>query len=317
MSLSISNVNIDQCHCQLLMLHCTRISRDFSGYRQAETPMMTGMDHRPTTLDSASRNRAAAPARREFRIRELAEVSDTTVRNIRAYQDRGLIPPPERRGRVSIYGEEHLARLRVITEMLDRGYTLASIADLFTAMEAGHDIADLLGLQRAVSSPWSNETPQTYTLTELMRMFGGRFAPRWLMIATDLGLLEQTGAKFRAPSPRILQVAAQLVEAGIPFEDMVSVVRKLRANVEAAAEDMVRLVERHCFDKYGPGLPPEDKVPELADLVWRLRPLVEQGVLSEVARAMEIAANKHLGDRLSYVVEMLEEREGVGPHASD
>lgn len=273
--------------------------------------MMRGMENRPPNLDSTSRNRPPAPERREFRIRELSERSGTTVRNIRAYQDRGLIPPPQRRGRVSIYSEEHLARLRVITEMLDRGYTLASISDLFSAMEAGHDIADLLGLQRAVSSPWTDETPQTYSLTELMRLFGGRFSPRWLMIATDLGLLEQTGAKFRAPSPRIVQVAAQLVEAGIPFEDMVSVVRKLRANVEAAAEDMVRLIERHCFDKYGPGLPPEDKVPELADLVWKLRPLVEQGVLSEVARAMEIAANKHLGDRLSFVLESLSEDSGA------
>ena len=249
----------------------------------------------------------------EYRIRELSRLSGTSVRNIRAYQDRALIPPPIRRGRVSIYSYDHLSRLRVITEMLDRGYTLSSIGELFQAMEAGHDIADLMGLQRAVSSPWTEEVPQTYSLGELMKLFRGPFSPRWLMIATDLGLLEQTGAKFRAPSPRIVHAAAELVAAGIPFEDMVSVVRKLRANVEAASEDMVRLVERHCFDKYGPGLPPAEKVPELADLVWRLRPLVEQGVLSEVARAMEIAANKHLGDRLSYVLEALYEQQNRAP----
>ncbi|WP_348673721.1 MerR family transcriptional regulator [uncultured Abyssibacter sp.] len=268
-------------------------------------------DNVPGTVRQAQDNLS------EYRIRELARLSGTSVRNIRAYQDRGLIPPPVRRGRVSIYSHDHLSRLRVITEMLDRGYTLSSIGELFQAMEAGHDIADLMGLQRAVSSPWTDEVPQTYSLGDLMKMFRGNFSPRWLMIATDLGLLEQTGAKFRAPSPRIVHAAAELVAAGIPFEDMVSVVRKLRANVEAASEDMVRLVERHCFDKYGPGLPPADKVPELAELVWRLRPLVEQGVLSEVARSMEIAANKHLGDRLSYVLETLYEREHQAPGGDD
>lgn len=266
-------------------------------------------------MSARSKNRSEArpttDGREEQRytIDELSDVSATTVRNIRAYQDRGLIPPPQRRGRVGIYNNEHLARLRVIAQMLERGYTLASIGDLFDAMAQGHDIAQLMGLQHAVSSPWTDETPQTYSLPELLKMFGGTFSPRWLMVATDLGILEQVGAKFRAPSPRILHAAAELVAVGIPLDDMLSVVRKLRSNVESAAEDMVRLVERHCFDKYGHGLPPSDKVPELADTVWRLRPLVEQGVLSEVARAMEIAANKHLGDRLSFVLDTLREQD--------
>ena len=65
------------------------------------------------------------------------------------------------------------------------------------------------------------------------------------------------------------------------------------------------------IDYYKEGLELDN--PELADLVWRLRPLVEQGVLSEVARAMEIAANKHLGDRLSYVLEALYEQQNRAP----
>lgn len=238
-----------------------------------------------------------------YTINALATAAGTNVRNIRAYQDRCLIPPPEKKGRQAIYREEHLGRLRVIAQMLDRGYTLTSIGDLFEALTQGHDIADLMGLGHAVSSPWTDETPKTYTLVELMKMFRGNFSPRWLMHATDLGILEQQGAKFRAPSPRMLHAASELVNAGIPLDDMLSVVRKLRSNVESAAEGMVRLVERHCFDKYGPGLPPAEKVQEPVDLVWRLRPLVEMGVLSEVARAMEAAANKHLGDRLGFVLD--------------
>src|SRR5262245_28473542 len=94
--------------------------------------------------------RGPRPAERggkEYAVDELARAADTTVRNVRAYQDRGLLAPPERRGRSGIYTETHLSRLRIIGQLLERGYTLASIADLFSAIEHGHDLADLLGLE--------------------------------------------------------------------------------------------------------------------------------------------------------------------------
>ena len=47
-------------------------------------------------------------------IDELARAAGTTVRNVRVYQDRGLLPPPERRGRLGLYGPDHLRRLRLV-----------------------------------------------------------------------------------------------------------------------------------------------------------------------------------------------------------
>ncbi len=89
----------------------------------------------------------------EYSIDELARAASTTVRNVRAYQDRGLLPPPERRGRVGIYGESHLSRLRIIGQLLARGFTLVSIGELINAWESGSDLGGLLGLESAVSSP--------------------------------------------------------------------------------------------------------------------------------------------------------------------
>ncbi|HVZ69581.1 MAG TPA: MerR family transcriptional regulator, partial [Rhizomicrobium sp.] len=66
----------------------------------------------------------------EFTIDELAREAGTTVRNVRAYQEKGLLPPPEKRGRVGIYGNAHLARLRLISPLLERGYSLANVAEL-------------------------------------------------------------------------------------------------------------------------------------------------------------------------------------------
>jgi DNA-binding transcriptional MerR regulator len=260
---------------------------------------------------SASLPSSTSSAGKEFTVDQLARAAGTTVRNVRAYQDRGLLEPPERRGRAGIYTEQHLSRLKIIGDLLGRGYTLASIGELFGALEQGHDIAQLLGLEHAVTSPWTDEVPQTYGLTDLVKMYGN-FNPRWLLRASELGILVQDGARFRAPSPRLLQAGAELVKAGIPLDEMLEVVAQLRANVESAADDMVRLVEKHVFDRYGKGLPPPAEMPKVADVIWRLRPLVEMAVHAEVARAMEIAANKHIGDRLARILEQLTPRSPAG-----
>lgn len=262
------------------------------------------------TTARKTRRRSAVPAagQREYTIDELARAAKTTVRNVRAYQDRGLIPPPERRGRTGYYGPEHLSRLRIITQMVHRGYTLASVGELLDAWYRGQDIGQLLGLETAVSSPWTDESGDYFTLPKLVQLFGGEFNPRWLMKATELGILQPEGARFYAPSPRMLHAGAELVRTGIPLDEMLEVVAKLRDNVERAADEMVRLVEHHVFDRYGPGLPPTEEVPKLGDAIWRLRPLVETAVLSEVARAMELAATRHLGDRLAYVLDRMVEQ---------
>lgn len=251
---------------------------------------------------------SSATAGKEFTVDELAHAAGTTVRNVRAYQDRGLLEPPERRGRAGVYTDAHLARLRIIGNLLDRGYTLASMAELFAALEQGQDLAQLVGLEQAVTSPWTDETPQAYGLADLVELYGGSFNPRWLVRATELGILVQEGARFRAPSPRLLYAGSELVKAGIPLDEMLEVIARLRANVESAAEEMVRLVEKYVFDRYGKGLPPAAEMPRIADIVWRLRPLVEMAVHSEVARAMELAANKHIGDRLGHVLDELQKK---------
>lgn len=251
------------------------------------------------------------PARKEakeaeYGIDELARAANTTVRNVRAYQDRGLLPPPVRRGRVGVYGEAHLSRLRIVGQLLARGYTLASIADLISAWESGADLGGLLGLESAVSSPWGDEKPAWLSLPALVEMFGGFFDPRWLGRAAELGILELDGASFRVSSPRLLSAGAELVKLGIPLDDMLDVLGSLRANVEQASSQMVRLIERHLFDQYGKGLPPAAEASRLGATIWKLRPLVETAVNAEVARAMERAATQHLGDRLAHILDQFE-----------
>ncbi|NPU93106.1 MAG: MerR family transcriptional regulator [Gammaproteobacteria bacterium] len=255
---------------------------------------------------SAPATKSSTPPDKEYTIDELARAANTTVRNIRAYQDKGLLAPPELRGRKGFYFNTHLARLRVIAGLLDRGYSLSSIKELISALENGVDLRHLMGLESALTSPWTDEEPMLVPMTELLMMFGGGLTPEALLRANELDLIKPEGTMMRVRSMRTLRAGAELVSTGIPLEDLLDIVRMLRGNVERVANELVRLVGDHVLSNYETQeLPPTDEFPKLADLVWRLRPLAEMAVHAELARAMETAASRLLSDRLEKIIERM------------
>lgn len=259
------------------------------------------------------RKPAVQPQGKEYTIDELARAADTTVRNIRAYQDRGLLPPPELRGRKGFYFNSHLARLRVISGLLDRGYSLSSIKDLVSALENGIDLRHLMGLESAMTSPWTDEEPMLVPMSELISMFGKALTPAAIARAAELDLMRPEGTMVQVRSMRTLRAGAELVATGIPLEELLDIVRMLRGNVERVANELVKLVGDHVLSAYETeDLPPKEEFPKLADLVWRMRPLAEMAVHAELARAMENAASRLLSDRLEKIIERLDrEREGL------
>jgi DNA-binding transcriptional MerR regulator len=195
----------------------------------------------PKTLPSPSP--APAAPRNEYTVDELARVTDSTVRNVRAYQDRGLLAPPEKRGRVGVYDETHVSRLKLINHLLARGYTLANIQDLIKAVDEGHDLRSILGLETAIGSRWSRERPRKYSLLELLQMFGDKASPGALSKAVDLGLLERKGLSFVANSPAALSAGATMANEGIPLADLLDAVRISRPHF--AARRCTRAGRRH------------------------------------------------------------------------
>lgn len=269
-----------------------------------------------------ARSRRGAPKTKprnasEYTVDELARAADTTVRNVRAYQDRGLLPPPEKRGRTGIYTEAHLARLRLIGQLLDRGYTLANIAELIGAWEQGQDLRQLLGLESALTTPWSEELPGYFSMPELVKLLGkgikaSEIAPT-LRKAVELDILQAEGLRFRAPRPQLIHAAGQLVAMGIPLSELLDIVRMLRGNVERAATGIVQLIVDHVFAPYMQGkLPPASEVPRLAETIWKLRPVADIAVNAEVARAMEKAIKQNLGDVLAHILEALPPKPAAG-----
>jgi len=252
----------------------------------------------------------AGNGRRQYRIDELARAAGTTVRNVRAYQDRGLIPAPRREGRVALYADAHLARLRLIGSLLERGYTLANIAELLAAWEQGQDIGVLLGFETALAAPWSEERVATVSAAELAGILGLADAvlragpaldagpgPSLVEQAAVIGLIERDGDRYRVTNPSALEVGAILIRAGVPVEAILAAGAGLRDDIDRVARRFVDLVDNHVFEPRGEP-PPARDVPELASLVDRLRPLTTEVVRTELARAMERHIRQRFGEHL-------------------
>jgi DNA-binding transcriptional MerR regulator len=238
----------------------------------------------------------------EYRIDELAQAAGVTVRNVRAYQDRGVLPPPRLRGRVGLYDDSHLARLRLIGQLLGRGHTLAGIADLLSAWERGRNLSDLLGLEKVLTDPWSDETPGLIDTAELVEMFGQEPESdelgALLRLAQEHGFLVAEGDRFKVPSPRLLHVGAELVAAGIPLPDVFVIAGQLRDDCAVIARRFVDLAHHHGPLQVDPLLIGPD-VPEIAAFIQRLRPLAHVAVDALLAQSMEAEIRARLGDQIA------------------
>ncbi|WP_135124605.1 MerR family transcriptional regulator [Mycobacterium sp. PS03-16] len=103
----------------------------------------------PKPGDQGTRRRLSTVV--EYRLNELARISGVSVRNIRAYRERGLLAPPRRQGRSAFYNDAHLAQLETVNQLLRRGFHTSHIAEFFASVRAGADLADVLGLPPAVT----------------------------------------------------------------------------------------------------------------------------------------------------------------------
>jgi DNA-binding transcriptional MerR regulator len=242
----------------------------------------------------------------EYRIDELARQASTTVRNIRVYQDRGLLPPPRRAGRVGIYTDAHLARMRLIGQLLKRGYTFANISELLSVWARGGDLAEILDLESAVGHPWSEEVASYLTLAQLHEMFGADMTAENLDLAQKLGLLEADGDRFRVPSPGLLGAGRELTSAGMPLRAVLDLAERLRTHVDAAASELATTVTSHVLAAHlRNGLLQGNDIAEVAAITRRLRPLAQTAVDAMLAQAMSQQVQDALGEHFAAVLEHL------------
>lgn len=253
----------------------------------------------PVPDDSGVGGRSAP--RGERRIRDLARHTAVSVRNIRAYQDRGLLPPPRRDGRIVWYNETHAERLGVITSLLARGFSLANIGELLDHWRDGSSISDVVGLGRGITGPFTDEVVDSGTPADIIGRYGLDVSDAAnLPSLIAVGLIETDGDMWRVPSPRLLSAGVALHGVGVPIDQLLAELTSIRANVRTVAEGMVDLVYRNVWQpRVQTGeLPPLPTLVDVAAVIDRIRPLANTVVLAELAAALQAAADEVLGRTL-------------------
>jgi DNA-binding transcriptional MerR regulator len=222
----------------------------------------------------------AEGARGEFTIDELASAARLPSRTIRFYQSRGALMPPEIRGRVAYYGQNHLERLKLIAQLQDRGLRIDAIRDVLGSIDRGElDLAEWLGVEQQVQAPWANDQARTLTEEELYELAGSR-RPGLIADLIRNKLAARHGDVYLVRSPALLSIAMKLEAAGVDLETAARASALVRKHVSRAAADLVELFVKSADEHE---LAPRD----MAKVFETLRPLGTEAVRVIFGRAME------------------------------
>jgi DNA-binding transcriptional MerR regulator len=235
----------------------------------------------------------AAQRSEEMTIDVLARETGMTVRNIRAHQSRGLLPPPEVRARTGYYGPEHVARLRLIQDMQGEGFNLKAIERLIAAGEGTGQ--QLIDFGRAALTAFGAEEPETTTLEELRTRIGTSDA-RAIRKAERLGLIRPLGGdRYEVPSPTLLRAGEELTSMGVPTMHALAVAEQIQRHSRAIADSFVRLfIEDVAHGQVGPKRRTPEEWEELSAAFDRLRPLATEAVRAGFEQTMSDAIEKQL-----------------------
>lgn len=232
----------------------------------------------------------------ELTIEQLAHATGMTVRNIRAHQSRGLLPPPEVRARTGYYGPDHVARLQLIQDMQADGFNLSAIKQLVEGTDGAAN--ELLGLRRALTTPFEAETPEVLTGEDLVERFGDR-DERSLQKAERLGLLRPLGGdRWEAPSPALIRAAEEVMAQGASLRTALAVVEQMKRHCEGVARSFVRLFLDEVWGPFQEAGYPEDRWSEVVESIDRLRPLASEALLATFGLTMTQAVEDAFGKEL-------------------
>ena len=225
-------------------------------------------------------------------IGELARRTGMTIRNIRAHQTRGLLPPPEVHGRTGYYNEGHIARIELTREMQAEGLNLEAIRRVLESSEGSS--REMVDFARAVRAPFEDETPEIFDAEELAVAWGvDRFDPKLLERVEKVGILRQLpDGKIEVISPRLQQAGTALIELGVSPQAAVDTAEELRRRSERVSRTFVELFVREIWEPFDKAGRPEEDWPKVREALDRMRPLASDALLAMFQMTMGEATEK-------------------------
>lgn len=230
-----------------------------------------------------------APSAAPMTVEELAAASGVTVRNVRAYNTAGLLPPPQLQGRLGLYGDEHLQRLDLIRALRDQGFGLPAIRRIF---ERAPDSSwrELTAVARSVSSNlFAHETPVQMKSAELVAKWRGQMTPALLARAVRAGLLrELPDGRVEVLSPALGQVGEQLAALGLPLAQVLDMQEAMIRSLRRIAAHWIETLAEHLLASAPRG-------GELAPLLEQARPLAVGAVQAAFPVILQQALDRRIG----------------------
>jgi DNA-binding transcriptional MerR regulator len=259
-------------------------------------------------MASKGSKRGSKPDEGEMTIRQLAERTGMTVRNIRAHQTRGLLPPPIVRGRTGYYGEEHVARIELTREMQADGLNLEAIRRV---LDSGDGSASaIFDFTRALRTPFEDEAPEIVDPDELTGIWGDVADAKLRKRAEKLGVLRALpDGRIEVISPQLLRAAAELAELGVGAEGALVAAEKLRRHADGAARAFVDLFVKEVWQPFDRAGRPERDWPRMSEALKRMRPLAAGALLATFQIAMGEAVEKE-SERMLRLAARPEKRSG-------
>ncbi|MDP3889593.1 MerR family transcriptional regulator [Nocardioides sp.] len=236
----------------------------------------------------------------EMTIDQLAARVGMTVRNVRAYAGRGLIPAPRLVGRTGYYNEEHAARLRLIRDLIDRGYTLTAVertlAERTTASD-GHAL-DLLTL---LANPLGQtEESEDMTIEVLTHLAGVEHDEEFLGQLEDLGLLERLDSdSVRLLRPVLVRAGAQALSLGLARPTVLGLLQEMSTSLETVANRFVEAFRNDVWHPFIEAGMPTEQWPTILASIEALLPTASRAVIASFRDELVGAIESALGEELA------------------
>lgn len=228
-----------------------------------------------------------------YTVDELAAVTGTTVRTTRYYAGLGLLPPPERRGRMAYYTPAHRARLELVRALQDHGFTLAAIEKYLARVPADASVEDL-ALQRVMLTSWGSGQRETLTRRQLETRMRRKLDERELERLVAIYAVRREGDRFE-PLPAF-DVAVRLYELDLPVESLEEASEAINRHMDALADELTTILRRRVLAPFrGQEHSEADKV-ALERTVSRLRQLTLEAVVAGFQRAANQVITRSLSD---------------------
>ncbi len=227
----------------------------------------------------------------ELTVEALATELGTKVSTVRLYQRQGLLPPPVVRGRVAYYGPSHVARLRLIARLQDRGFSLAAIKALLETWEDGGSIGDLVGLEARVAGAALDET--ILAPGDFAALFpDGAIDPELALRSVELGLVRfEDDGNVRVRSRRFLEIGGAVAELGITLREILDEYAITRAACQDIADRFVALFAERVWQPFAERGYPASDATRVADEMDRFRSLGVEVVDLAMRIAIDDAAS--------------------------